>query len=180
MWFTGYSSTLPQLPWQQHSLGPAGKIPHPNLAPVSGSRRACATGEEPGHGQGELGIDLAGPTVESLYRKVACRAKLRKWLLFFPLLAINACTPGQTGLGSLTLRRLLMAYVPTARQASALPAQPPQRSLLRGWRCRSKPQRAGRSPRLPLACSDSAQWSAESRAGAWPARTGNVSPFSEI
>ena len=40
LWFTRYSSSLPQLPWQQHTLGPAGKIPHSDLAPVAGSRQA--------------------------------------------------------------------------------------------------------------------------------------------
>lgn len=40
LWFTHYSSTLPQLPWQQHTLRPAGKIPHSDLAPAPGSRQA--------------------------------------------------------------------------------------------------------------------------------------------
>lgn len=40
LWFTCYSSSLPQLPWQQHTLGPAGKIPHSDLAPVPHGRQA--------------------------------------------------------------------------------------------------------------------------------------------
>lgn len=44
VWFTHYSSTLPQLPWQQHTLGPAGKIPRSDLAPAPGSRQAQTAG----------------------------------------------------------------------------------------------------------------------------------------
>lgn len=70
----------------------------------------------------------------SLCLKVACKAELRKGLLFFLLLAINPCTPGQPPLGRLTPRWFLMACVPTARQASALPIQPPQRIPSLGMR----------------------------------------------
>lgn len=102
LWFTRYSSTLPQLRWQQHTLGPAGKIPHSDLAPVPGSRQACTAGKE--HRNDELDIELIGATVESLYMKVACKADLRKWLLFFLLLVINLSAPGWPQLGRLTPR----------------------------------------------------------------------------
>ena len=132
LWFTCYSSSLPQLPWQQHTLGPAGKIPHSDLAPVPHGRQAWTAGEK--HRHDELDIERMGATVESLAMTVAWRAGLGRWLLFFLLLAINPSAPGWPQLGRLTLWWFLMVYVPTARQAWALPTQPPQRIPSLGMR----------------------------------------------
>lgn len=48
LWFDSYSLTLPQSPWQQPSLRPAGKIPYSNLAPVPSRDRPELLGKNAG------------------------------------------------------------------------------------------------------------------------------------
>lgn len=56
------------------------------------------------HRQDDLDSETIGTVVEPLYVEVACKAELKKWLLFFLLLVMNPCTLGQTQLGRLTPR----------------------------------------------------------------------------
>lgn len=179
LWFTRYSSSLPQLPWQQHTLGPTGKIPRSDLAPVAGSRQAWTAGE--GQSHDELDSEPIGAAVESLSVTVDGKAVLGKWLLFFLLLAINPCAPGRPQLGRLTPRWFLMAYVPTTRQARALPTQPHRESLLWGWEVPFQtPASWKASTPIPCMQLQGTVVSRSRRAEAWPVCAGNVSLCSEI
>lgn len=56
------------------------------------------------HRQDDLGIKLIGATLASLYMEVACKAELKKLLLFSLLLTINLYAPGWPQFGRLTPR----------------------------------------------------------------------------
>lgn len=155
LWFARYSSSQPQLPWQQHMLGPAGKSLHSKLAPAPGSRQAWAAGRTQAGwlryrtDWGNVGILLHGGGLQSRVKEIAS---------FLSPVNNKSLCPRMASAGRLTPRWFLMAYVPTARRAWALPTQPPQRipSLGMGG--------AVPNPRELecVACSYSEQWSAES------------------
>ena len=54
--------------------------------------------------QDDLGIQLIGATLASLYMEVVCKAELKKLPLFFLLLTINLYAPGWPQFGRLTPR----------------------------------------------------------------------------
>lgn len=160
LWFTHYSSTLPQLPWQQHTLGPAGKIPHSDLAPVPGSRQAQTAGRTQAWWI-RYWTDWSNSGVP--LHKSGLQSRVKKMTSFLSSVSNKSLHPrtasawqADTQMISDGLRADRKASLSTANSA------PTENPFSGDERCCSKPQRAGMCPLLALACSSSEQWSAGS------------------
>lgn len=151
LWFAHYSSTLPQLPWQQHTLGPAGKIPLFNLAPVLGSRQArTARRTEAGWFRyqtdwGSSGVPLHVSGLQSRVKEMVyflssvsnkslCSRIASAWQVDTQMISDGLCADHKASLNI----------------ANSAPTENPF-SGDEGY-C-SKPQSTGMCPLLPLACS---------------------------